>query len=251
MNKDSQRGLSVSRVDEALAGLRAAIEQRRLMPGEPLRLDALSQELQMSVQPIREAIRLLEAEGVVERSNNRGAVVAKVSLDEIIDLCVIRTLIEPIMTSLATLRAAEADLVEIRAAHEELRALLESGQPTHQIIQQTIEWHLLIYRTARSRYFSDFVQRVWTAIRINSAWRNAHAAHLVEEHEAIIAAMEARDDAAAAEAMRAHVRESVVGHLEGFSGQNDPSFGDALARYEDLVSHVGLSFVAPADALRP
>lgn len=245
MNKDSRQG-SVSRVDEALAGLRTAIEQRRLMPGEPLRLDALSQELQMSVQPIREAIRLLEAEGVVERSNNRGAVVAKVSLDEIIDLCVIRTLVEPIMTSLATLRATEADLNEIRTAHEELRALVESGKPTSQIIQQTIDWHLLIYRAARSRYFSDFVERVWTAIRINSAWRNAHAADLITEHENIIGAMEARKAEEAAEAMRVHVRESVIGHIEGFSGQNDPTFGDALAHYEDLVSHVGLSHFAPA-----
>jgi DNA-binding GntR family transcriptional regulator len=226
-------------VDEALAGLRAAIEQRRLMPGESLRLDALSQELRMSVQPIREAIRLLEAEGVVERSNNRGAVVAKVSLDEIIDLCVIRTLIEPIMTGLATLRATEEDLAEIRAAHEDLREQVQTGDLTNEVVQKTIDWHLLIYRSARSRYFSDFVERVWTAIRINSAWRNAHVVDLVAEHEAVIAAMEARDDAAAADAMRVHVRESVIGHLEGFSGRNDPSLGDALARYEELLRHVG------------
>jgi DNA-binding GntR family transcriptional regulator len=236
--KPSRPGSAVSRVDEALAALRAAIEQRRLMPGEPLRLDALSHELQMSVQPIREAIRLLEAEGVVERSNNRGAVVAKVGLDEIIDLCCIRTLIEPTLTSLATLRATEAEVREIRAAHEHLRALLESSQPTNHIIQLTIDWHVMIYNAARSRYFSDFVERVWTAIRINSAWRSSHAANLVVEHEAILEGMEARDDQAAAAAMRAHVQESVVGHIEGYFGTNDPSTGSALARYEGLMRHM-------------
>jgi DNA-binding GntR family transcriptional regulator len=247
----SRSASAVSRVDEALARLRAAIEQRRLMPGEPLRLDALSQELQMSVQPIREAIRLLEAEGVVVRSNNRGAVVAKVSLDEIIDLCVIRTLIEPIMTSLATLRATPADLAEIRAAHEELCELVGAGTPTSQLIQLTIDWHLLVYRAARSRYFNDFVERVWTAIRINSAWRAAHLTNLLDEHEAILVAMEAGQAQAAAEAMRAHVRENVIGHLEGFVGRDDPSVGDAMAHYEHLISHVGLSSHSSATSTQP
>lgn len=227
-----------SRVDEALVQLRTRIEQRELMPGEALRLDALSQELQMSVQPIREALRLLESEGLVERSINRGVVVAKVSLEQIIELSCLRTIIEPIMVSLATVRASAEELAAIRATHEHIQELAKQEERWEEIIPLTIDWHLQVYAAAGSRYLSDFVTRIWTAIRINSAWRNSHAVDTMLEHEAIVAAMEARDPVAAAAAMREHVRESVIGHLEGFSGATNPLLANAIATYDALLGQI-------------
>lgn len=237
----------VSRVDDALAQLRARIEQRKLMPGEALRLDALSQELQMSVQPIREALRLLESEGLVERSINRGVVVAKVTLEQVIELCCIRTVIEPIMVGLATVRATPDDLAAIRASHMRIKDLMASGAPWDDIIPLTVEWHLEVYAAARSRYLSDFVSRVWTAIRIHSAWRNSHAADTIVEHERILEAMEDRDPVEAARAMRQHVRESVIGHLEGYSGESNPLLSNAIATYEALLGQVD-PYVAPSQS---
>lgn len=232
-----------SRVDVAFARLRDAIETRKLLPGEALRLDALSQELDMSVQPVREAIRLLEAEGLVVRSPNRGAVVAKMPLDEIIELSCIRTIIEPMMVSLATLRATDDDLRGIREGHEAIARLVKEGASSDTIVRATVDWHLLIYNTARSRHLSEFTTRVWSAIRINSAWRASRAAHTLEEHTEILAAIEARDPHAAAAAMRAHLRESVVGHLEGLSGEGDSSVHDALAIYDDLLNKIDVTTV--------
>lgn len=229
-----------SRVDVALAELRRAIEQRQLVPGEPLRLEALSQRLNMSVQPIREAIRLLEAEGLVERSNNRGSIVAKVPLADIIDLCAIRTIIEPLMVSMATQRASDEELAAIRRAHEELKDLVLRGDRTQDLIQMSIDWHLMIYAAARSRHLSDFVDQVWMAIRINSAWGSSLAADLIEEHEAIIQAMEDRDHVRSAEAMRRHVHDSVSGHIEGFTGESDPGLSSAMAQYETLLMDLGV-----------
>lgn len=234
----SSSASGASRVDEALAQLRRRIEQRKLMPGEALRLDALGQELQMSVQPIREALRLLESEGLVERSINRGVVVAKVSLEQVIELSCIRTIIEPIMVSLATVRATTADLSAIRASHEEIRQLIQEEAPWDEIIPRTIEWHLQVYAAARSRYLSDFVARIWTAVRINSAWRNSHAVDTVLEHERLLTAMEARDPAGAARAMRLHVRESVIGHLEGFSGESNTLLANAIATYDAMLEQI-------------
>lgn len=143
--------------------LRRAIEQRQLLPGEPLRLEPLSRRLKLSVQPIREAIRLLEVEG---------SAVAKVPLADIIDLCVMRTSIEPTVMSLATQRASDEELVAIRRAHTESKALDHDGNATEDLIQMPIDWHLIIYAAARSRQLSNFIDQVWTAIRINSAWED-------------------------------------------------------------------------------
>jgi DNA-binding GntR family transcriptional regulator len=233
----------MSRVDEALNLMRAAIEQRELLPGEPLRLDALSQQLNMSVQPIREAIRLLEAEGIVERSMNRGVVVAKVSLAEVIELSCLRTVLEPMMTGLATVRATTSDLADLRAEHEEIAAEIAQGMLWDSVIPKTIEWHRHIYRISRSPQLSDFVSRVWVAIRINSAWRNSHAVDTIAEHEAILSAMEARDSGRASAAMRRHVREGVVGHLEGFVGEGDPAVAHAVATYDLVLQQMEASSV--------
>ena len=230
-----------SRVDEAFDRLREAIETRQLLPGEALRLDALSQELKMSVQPVREAIRLLEAEGLVVRSPNRGAVVAKMPLDEIIELSCIRTIIEPMMVSLATVRASDDDLRAFREGHEAIRQLIEAGASSDSIVRATVDWHLLIYNTAKSRHLSDFTSRVWSAIRINSAWRASRATHTLTEHTEILAAIESRDPHAASAAMRAHLRESVVGHLEGLSGEGDSSVHDAMALYDDMLRKIDVT----------
>lgn len=227
---------ATSRVDIAVAELRKAIAQRQLLPGEPLRLEALSQKLNMSVQPIREAIRLLEAEGLVERSNNRGSVVAKMSLAEVIDLSAVRTIIEPMLVAMATLRASDDELSAIRKAHENFRDLVVRGNATEDLIQLSIDWHQMIYGAAQSRHLREFVDQVWTAIRINSAWGSSLAAGLIDEHEEIISAMEARDHARAAGAMRRHVRDSVVGHIDGFTGENHQSLAAAMLSYENLLA---------------
>jgi DNA-binding GntR family transcriptional regulator len=236
--KISRSAAGVSRVDEALSALRSRIENRDLMPGEALRLDALSQELEMSVQPVREALRLLESEGLVERSINRGVIVAKMTLEQVIELACLRTIIEPMITSLAAVRATPDELAAIRASHEELRAQVEAGSPWEPLIPATIAWHEQVYAAAHSRYLSDFVARVWTAIRINSAWRTSHASDTLPEHEAILAALEQHDATAAASAMRSHVRESVIGHLEGFSGASGPTIMNAIATYDGLLAQL-------------
>ena len=231
---------SSSRVDVALAELRKAIQQRQLVPGEPLRLEALSQRMNMSVQPIREAIRLLEAEGLIERANNRGSVVAKVPLPDIIDLCAMRTSIEPMMVSMATQRASDDEIAAIRQAHDRLASLVLEVNSTQDLSQMSVDWHLMIYSAARSRHLNTFIERAWTAIRINSAWTTPVEMDLIDDHEAIIVAMEQRDYRAAADAMRRHVHASVHEHIEGFIGESDTSVAKAVVSYQQLLIDLGI-----------
>ncbi len=227
-----------TRVDEAFHALRLAIEERRLLPGEALRLNALSQELNMSITPIREAIRLLESEGLVERFPHRGAIVSKVSEADVVELSLIRTIIEPLAVSLATIRASDAQLRGIRQAHERLATLIQDQDRPTETARLVSDWHLAIYQTAQSRYLTDFIELVWSAIRINSLWHQRRAEHSMREHEEILQAMERRRPDEAADAMRAHLMSGIKFHIAGREINGSGPGSDALSEYEQLVNQL-------------
>jgi len=227
-----------SRVDEAFHALRLAIEERRLLPGEALRLNALSKELNMSITPVREAIRLLESEGLVERFPHRGAIVSKVSDTDVVELSLIRTIVEPLAVSLATIRATDEELRGIREAHELLALRIQDGDRPTEMARLVSDWHLAIYETAHSRYLTDFIGLLWSAIRINSLWHPRRADHSIEEHDRILEAMERRRPHEAADAMRDHLISGVAFHLAGREVDGYGPGTDALKDYEELLSKI-------------
>lgn len=230
-----------SRTDEAFYALRLAIDERRLLPGEALRLSALSKSLNMSTTPVREAIRLLESEGLVERFPNRGAIVSKVSEADVIELSLIRTIVEPLAVSLATIRATDEELRGIRQAHEQLALRIQSNEHPTETARLVADWHRAIYEAAHSRYLADFIGLVWSAIRINSLWHSRRARHSMDEHDKILEAIEGRKPNEAAEAMRAHIMSGVAFHLEALEVGGYGPGSDALAEYEQLVGQLNMN----------
>lgn len=225
-----------SRVDEALAKLRDAIENRTYLPGEALRLDALSREFEMSVQPVREAIRILEAEGIVERTKNRGAAVRKVSAEEVIELLGLLTVIEPVAVALVTIRASDEELRRARVEHEELQRLVQAGAPSIQVVPRTVDWHRNLYASARSTFLTDFITRSWSAVRLQAAWMASRESHVAVEHEKILQAMESRDARRASELMKQHLREAVTLHLGDLWTTSGPS--ENYAAFLRLMSDI-------------
>lgn len=75
------------------------------------------------------------------------------------------------------------------------------------------------------------------------------SAQLIEEHEAIIVAMERRDHRTAAAPMHRHVRESVKGHIEGFTGESDLGLANAMHNYQQFLDD--LNSGATAASMRP
>lgn len=96
---------------EAVTGrLRAEISSGALAPGTPLRQDELAERFGTSRIPVREALRALQAEGLVDYSANRGANVASISLDDVLELLEVRIALESHALRLAIPKMGDADI---------------------------------------------------------------------------------------------------------------------------------------------
>ncbi len=132
----------------------------RLPPGTPLRLDALSQELKMSISPVREAVRRLESLGLVDYEAHRGARVRPLSSEELRDIMDVRVALETI----AIRRAAEAFSSEdgevVQAALDRLdRAYLAPDIEEH--LTANKDFHFAVYRAGRSPWLIRQLAPAW------------------------------------------------------------------------------------------
>jgi DNA-binding GntR family transcriptional regulator len=200
------RGLSDS-VHEAVLEL---LMSRGVEPGSALRTQALADRLGVSATPVREALARLEATGLVTRSARRGYRAAPLlTPQELAQLVDVRLLVEPGNAERACRRADDAFVRRLHEAVEAQRSAptgpgfarfkdyLQADWSFHELLAEGTG-NPFIVRTLDS--FRGFVQRLHQVEE-----EVPDAAESVAEHEAVVAAFEARDPAAAAEAMRRHL----------------------------------------------
>jgi DNA-binding GntR family transcriptional regulator len=207
---------SMTKTEAAFHTLRAAIEEGRFLPGERLTLARLLEELDMSATPIREAIRLLQAEGLLEHEPHHGVVVAEYSPEKVEEIYRLRVVLEPLATELAVERATEEQIATIRRLHEALATAVEEGGVRTDVAELNAEWHREVYAASGSRYLQEFIARLWTASPVGAIWLTRRAKHSIAHHAAFMAAIERGDAAAAAQCMREHIAfgaDSTTEHL--------------------------------------
>ncbi|MBB2899475.1 DNA-binding GntR family transcriptional regulator [Kineococcus radiotolerans] len=201
------RGLSDT-VHDAILEL---LMNRGLEPGSALRTQTLAVRLGVSATPVREALARLEGSGLVVRSARRGYRAAPLlSPEELAQLVDVRLLVEPGNAERACARSDDAFVARLWSAVEDQRTAptgpgyagfkhyLEADWSFHELVAQGTG-NPFIVRTLDS--FRGFVQRLHQVEE-----RVSDADESVSEHEAIVRAFEQRDPAAAAAAMRAHLR---------------------------------------------
>jgi DNA-binding GntR family transcriptional regulator len=205
-----------------VARLRDLIVEGELPSGARLAERQLCTSLGISRTPLREAFKVLASEGLVELLPNRGARVAPLDEADIENMFEVMAALEALAGSLACARITEAELAEIAALHYEMLAhYTRRNLPEYFRRNQAI--HVAIVAAARNPVLAATYQGL--AIRIRRAryfanlsderWRQA-----VSEHEAILAALQARDGATLARLLEAHLRnKSAVlrGGLEAIS----------------------------------
>jgi DNA-binding GntR family transcriptional regulator len=194
-----------TKTEAAFVALRDAIEDGRLRPGERLVLSRLIAELGMSPTPIREALRLLQAQGLAAYSAHHGMVVAEYAPDDVAEVSRIRVELEPLAVALAVERASADDLAEMRAAHDALKAAHEGRTPGSEAASLNAAWHAAVYRPAASPLLTDFIARLWAGVPVEAVWRRSRAERSLREHDRIMQAIERRDAETARRLMREHI----------------------------------------------
>ena len=190
------------------ARLRQLIVEGAIAPGAKLNERALAEQLHVSRTPLREAIRMLAAEGLVDLLPNRGAVAAQLSTQDIVDTFELVAALEGQSGELAAERIGERELNEIRALHfEMLAAHTRRDLPTYYRLNATI--HNQINAAARNPVLTATYRTVnarLQALRFRSNLDEGKWARAVQEHERMIELLGARDGA--------RLRKLLVTHLE-------------------------------------
>lgn len=199
---------STGRVVEAL---RELILDNTLPPGARLAESELAERLGVSRTPVREALRQLAAEALVELPPNRGARVASWSPDELESVFELRSTLEPRLTGMAADRADEADIAELDKLATRMLAVGSPGpeQDLEALIPLNTAFHARLVELADAPAFAAALAG---AVRAPLIMRNFHAyddasmCRSLAHHIEIVAAMRAGDPQWATAVMTAHLR---------------------------------------------
>jgi DNA-binding GntR family transcriptional regulator len=193
---------------EVALRLRQRLVEGQIAPGAKLNERELSESLQVSRTPLREAIKMLAAEGLVELLPNRGAVAAQLGEQDVADTFEVIAGLEGQSGELAAQRITDPELAEIRALHYEmLAAFTRRDLSTYYRLNAQI--HERINAAARNPVLSHTYRTVnarLQALRFRSNFDERKWQHAVQEHEAMVERLAARDAAG--------MRALLVRHLE-------------------------------------
>lgn len=211
-----------SKSQRAHQWLRERIRQRDYPPGHRLVLAGIAEELGMSVVPVREAIRQLEAEGLVTFERNVGARVFMVDVAQYGDSMQTLALLEGAATALAAGHLTRGDLAEAHAVNDRMRSQLAALVP-HDFTALNHEFHVILTRHCPNRRLMELVQGEWTRLdHLRDSTFTAvpgRAAESVAEHDTLLGLIEAGAAPAQIQAAALHHR---AGTLHAYLTHNDP-----------------------------
>jgi DNA-binding GntR family transcriptional regulator len=195
----------LTKTETAYREIRTSIEAGDLPPGSRLLTVELEQTLGMSPTPIREALRLLQRDGLVEHRPHRGTVVADFAGAHTASNSLIRLALEPLATELATVEATKEELAKIQSLHTQFRTAVEREPAGLRPPELNAQWHLQVYRTSHSPTLIEFIEKLWRVMGM-TRYFSIHGERSVTEHQAVVDAMVARDATEAGRLMREHLR---------------------------------------------
>jgi len=228
-------GETAALVDQLAAKLRSRVLNGEIEVGSRLRQESLAAEFGVSRTPVREALRQLQAGGIVELQPHRGAIVRGPTPREIRDAYEVRAELEGLAAELAATRITDAQLHELSDSERHFRraiaGLVEDGGASE--ADANGEWtrandmfHRVIQEAAGNERLTAIVHDLHRAFPRGLTWSalsgsSALLKQNVDEHHAILAAIEQRDPSEARRRMVAHVRhagELVADHFERRAG---------------------------------
>ncbi len=192
--------------EEVAELMRQRIYRRELEPGSWIDELKIAEEYGISRTPLREALKVLAAEGLVTMKVRRGAYVTEVSEKDLNNVYHLLSLLESDAAGVVARTATEAELKELQELHEELEA---AAQDRDRFFALNERFHMRLLEIADNRWRDQMVadlRKVMKLNRQNSLLKSGRIDESLAEHRAILGALLSRDAASAAQRMQEHFR---------------------------------------------
>jgi len=214
--RNSEPNPDLPQGQDAYRRLLMEIRAGALKPGDRLLEADLATRLGISRTPVREAIRQLEADGLVVHVPRVGAAVRGLDPGEVTELYEMRSVLEGTAARLAARAASVVELEELAAINAEMAAARGDPDRLHELNRQ---FHAALLDAARNRYLARSVaglQKTLLLLGPTTLDREERVRSAVEEHAQVLEALRARDETVAEQAMRRHVSAAHAVRLRQF-----------------------------------
>lgn len=175
-------------------------------PGQPVTIQGLTDALGVGMTPVREALRRLTAEGALEFLGNRRIAVPVIDTQAIEELTIARKALEPELASRAAMRATPEAVSHLTKVDASLDDAIRRGDVRRYLVENH-RFHAELYSLAQAPILTEMVDRLW--LRFGPSLRvvcgQFGTRNLPDRHKDVLAALSAKDGAAAAEAMEGDV----------------------------------------------
>lgn len=196
--------------DQVLEHIRSAILSGQLAAGTRIDQRAIADELGVSIIPVRESIRQLEAEGLIEKRPYRGAFVTVLSMTELVDIYVAREALEELAARIAVERMTPEVVASLEALLAEMESATESGDRSA-LFDLNGAFHFTLYTASQNKILCQLIEGLWersTVYRRRFTFMPERAQQALAEHKQILAACRRGDADAAGRAVRLNVAQT-------------------------------------------
>jgi len=194
--------------EEVAELIRQRIFSRELEPGSWIDELQIAKAYGISRTPLREALKVLAAEGLVTMKVRRGAYVTEVSEKDLRDVYHLLSLLESDAAAVVAATASPSDLKKLQSLHAELEAAGKPGKEKHDKFFEVNEsFHMCLLELSQNKWRDQMVadlRKVMKLNRHNSLFKTGRITESLAEHQAIMAALNTKDPVATAARMREH-----------------------------------------------
>jgi DNA-binding GntR family transcriptional regulator len=180
---------------QVLDSLRTAILRRELLPGDPIPANTVAEQLGVSRIPVREALRVLEAEGLVTSEPHKGVIVTEMSLVDLHEIYLLRRLLETEATRRAVAALSRPTIERLEHLVEQMDRAIDHADNA-EMIELNRAFHFTIYEASGLDRLMEIVRVLWNQ---SDGYRALYLADIESrrqaqsEHHAILEASRARD----------------------------------------------------------
>jgi len=217
--------------DRAYEAIRSMILAGELSSGDPLREEALAQRCGVSRTPIREALRQLEVDLLVRRTDSQRSYVADWSIDDVADAFELRAMLEGHAAARAAERITDDDVERLKVCNKAIYSAISRPVPdVGTFLDRNREFHAIVLAAAGSARLTNLLTAL---IEQPVIWRTAHHYDPLafqcsySEHEDLLSAFERRDGSWAKSIMAGHIRRAFHAYCDAHKGMQRHEKGAA------------------------